>query len=97
MLELIEALDGHVKHNGVELEVQLPEGSWDDIRRLVEPMSEAWTEIGDLCNRLALDDGYEDGQRDSGYTSNYERGKSDLAHGILRIIAQAEKKVQDRN
>lgn len=94
MQELIEALDSHVALEGVEVEIRLPGGSWDDVRPMVVPFSEAWTKIGDLCNTLALD---EDDILHGTPLGAAAEGKSALAHEILRMMATAEHAVQGRN
>jgi hypothetical protein len=90
MLEVIEALDSHAHWEGEEVEVRLPGGAWDDMRRLLEPFITTWAEIGQLCNTDALD------PDEVPVGDSFIAGRSSLAHEILRRMAAAEAKVQDR-
>lgn len=91
MQELIDSLDSHAELEGVEVEVRLAEGGWDDIRALAAPFAEAWASIGALCNEQALD---EDEAKEQ---IEYIQGISALAHKILRQMAAAENAVQERS
>lgn len=91
MDELIEALAAHLEWESEPLQVRTPGGSWDDVERLVTPLAAAWTSIGALANGAAFDPDQTDA------ATEFERGRSQLAHEILRRMAAAEHAVQDRN
>lgn len=89
----MEALVAHREQEDTDVEVRLPGGAWDDVVRLVTPLSLGWTAIADYANQYAAD---LDPETQAAMTE-FERGTSHVAHQILRMIASAEHAVQNRN